>query len=1582
MARRIVKVMFGGQAASLLVVLSSSQLCSALADTVRTRLPTIASKLGLATTDGLHISLHLESETGPMLDPEDLLCDVLLDTKETICAVIVQAQVNSGVSRTQPQPHIGSDDQLRLRVVTPELAHEHHNVDTIVPTAQILPLSTTLLGLRAAVCQHLNVPTGDEALQELDCNCSAAQQIDSNAALNECSAENSDALHTLVVVYEDNKVTVVPIEEPTLASIQRAARVQLQDKATGKLLCALGGVAARNAQAGDSGRYLKLPVLAVCSHQSHRHHEEDDGAESVAAMDNRGLTLDLHISECPIDITIHNKDVTIEAAGLHDCAVDGVLTIFAVQRVFPTNNNHKSGSAKIGKAAIFQRQHAWEHPLGQSERGLANLLSTLRKFTDITSGSNMKEPQQDAVLRILHLMTRFPPAVRTAYVLMRGETPQPSECAALSQCLYEILKDVVPLATVHNNPQRLFEGSRLLFGLILGRAKTLRVSSSSSENSLPYTSMQVHDLRSAVTMRPVRGPAVQSKIGLIDVGLYDAFAENGVITWINDNNTGMATSVDQKLARVVTLAGGMKTKVVTFNPDTVALTTRYLEKGINTVVAQTEISNLQYLASMCSNNHLSVIPPADLPSASPPVLTLDRQGFLSVYVGREGCGQPGRDILMFRPLTGEEAIDVSVITQLLVPVLAHRNVDGTAVFEAYGSHDRYTKDPEEAVVVCVDLSSSMGSRCGFVDIEESEDADASVNRAIHTATPATTSLQVEHPGSERLALDELKEYILAHDSFEDMLVIVRAGTEYSHRRQNASQVLKILGQLHQQQITENTKELEVLRRRATHSYNRALAASSERDLFTLSNRLLRMERFADPLCAFLTYRAENAGSLPGLEVWRPGASAPVATPQQSNAHNGPFFELPTELICPISNELMEDPVMTVDGFTYERKNIERWLHTKRTSPLTNIELSSTDLRSDARSRQEVDAYLKGKDIFVAKPAANMQTVSIKSPLGSYTMELPHSLTLIDLYALAFRLTKGRYPRFELHHRNASLPFAPRSLETSVAPATDVFVAPLETTTLPSFDTPGDMYLVKVYSWNNRSTPVCSYWEPRSATKTLESVVFRYYRHMFSKNAYALVEHPFTIWHGMRDVGDGYCTASCIAHWKAVSELLNLSNATGSVNAESAYDNSDSPTDLRTYSTTGPLVLKLALGPSPAPPAGQRKTLSRLEVLKQMFDAFINRLLAYNFRTHVGLVTFSSTVSVSQDITHAIEDFRHQLNNMIPRGDTAIWDSVALAMDRLQQYALKYPKARLRIICISDGEDNKSSRLVHDLASQLVSRNIVVDSFCLGNENNTDLQTLSYVTGGYKFEPSSLEEAMAICEMEPVLSLADRPVAVLPRISSRHAGNALYRFQKAKQSISVDHATRDEFPQRKVHPQLAGSFVELKSFARHAPQARSDGNLRLSRIHSEIRTCGALVHPHYDIYICEENFGFWKIAMQGPPESTYAGGTFLLYVEMGADYPLSPPQARFVTSVYHPNINRHGRICHSILDRNWTVDTTTKDVIDTIYSLLLVPEFSDPINIVVTLNYHWDEVQFKEEAQRDISKYATKTRAEWRAEITG
>eukprot|EP00005_Dracoamoeba_jomungandri_P002437 CAMPEP_0174253550 /NCGR_PEP_ID=MMETSP0439-20130205/2918_1 /TAXON_ID=0 /ORGANISM="Stereomyxa ramosa, Strain Chinc5" /LENGTH=248 /DNA_ID=CAMNT_0015334633 /DNA_START=75 /DNA_END=821 /DNA_ORIENTATION=- len=46
------------------------------------------------------------------------------------------------------------------------------------------------------------------------------------------------------------------------------------------------------------------------------------------------------------------------------------------------------------------------------------------------------------------------------------------------------------------------------------------------------------------------------------------------------------------------------------------------------------------------------------------------------------------------------------------------------------------------------------------------------------------------------------------------------------------------------------------------------------------------------------------------------------------------------LVCPISLELMTDPVLAEDGHTYDRASIEQWFTTHNTSPLTNLKLTS------------------------------------------------------------------------------------------------------------------------------------------------------------------------------------------------------------------------------------------------------------------------------------------------------------------------------------------------------------------------------------------------------------------------------------------------------------------------------------------------------------------------------------------------------------------------------------------------------------------------------------------------------------------
>ena len=100
------------------------------------------------------------------------------------------------------------------------------------------------------------------------------------------------------------------------------------------------------------------------------------------------------------------------------------------------------------------------------------LLSTLRVVAPLVQDLHTEPAAYDAVLHMFDLFSGFPPAVRAFYVLTQGKTPTAQECAALSQSLFHVLENIMPTELVGQDRKRLFEGTRLLFGLILEKART------------------------------------------------------------------------------------------------------------------------------------------------------------------------------------------------------------------------------------------------------------------------------------------------------------------------------------------------------------------------------------------------------------------------------------------------------------------------------------------------------------------------------------------------------------------------------------------------------------------------------------------------------------------------------------------------------------------------------------------------------------------------------------------------------------------------------------------------------------------------------------------------------------------------------------------------------------------------------------------------------------------------------------------------------------------------------------------------------------------------------------------------------
>ena len=115
---------------------------------------------------------------------------------------------------------------------------------------------------------------------------------------------------------------------------------------------------------------------------------------------------------------------------------------------------------------------------------------------------------------------------------------------------------------------------------------------------------------------------------------------------------------------------------------------------------------------------------------------------------------------------------------------------------------------------------------------------------------------------------------------------------------------------------------------------------------------------------------------------------------------------------------------------------------------------------------------------------------------------------------------------------------------------------------------------------------------------------------------------------------------------------------------------------------------------------------------------------------------------------------------------------------------------------------------------------------------------------------------------------------------------------------------------------------------------------------------------------------WEAVIVGPEDSPYTGGIFKLHIQFPVDYPFKPPHIKFLTKIFHPNINASGMICLDILKTQWSPALTVSKVLLSICSLLTDPNPKDPLAPEVATLYMNDREGFEKEAKRWTLMYAS------------
>ena len=397
---------------------------------------------------------------------------------------------------------------------------------------------------------------------------------------------------------------------------------------------------------------------------------------------------------------------------------------------------------------------------------------------------------------------------------------------------------------------------------------------------------------------------------------------------------------------------------------------------------------------------------------------------------------------------------------------------------------------------------------------------------------------------------------------------------------------------------------------------------------------------------------------------------------------------------------------------------------------------------------------------------------------------------------------------------------------------------------------------------------------------------------------------------------------------------------------------------------------------------------KIDMVHRAFLMFADRTKAYNFHHLIGLIPFAESATLAFPLSESFEAFVRKLENLPLKSCTALYDAIFFANEVFAEFASNHPQlvqgVQKRILCLTDGIDRHSKAAAEEALKVLIDNEIIMDLMLLCDDDvliseNAKAHYIAKLSGGYSFYPKSEIELYKLLELETLISLQCRLETV-----------PFFKTDEEINFLDIDYPPFDYDPPYAL-PKNASVRVEMieKCLSQIVRERRrsSHSALRGKKIH--ILQQLAYFHKNKDtnipllVFPCIEDITFWQVLFEGPNNSPYEGGVFRLYLDFEGEYPIKPPKVRFLTPIYHCNINSVGRVCHAILDQFYASNVKVRDILYYVYHLLTDPEPDDPLNTMQAEELkHTPEIYHKTATEHTQQYAKHKTMTELKIELLG